>query len=64
MSRVRYLHPANIKLHGSKDRIDHTVDKFVVYFGSLAFLGWQTLVIVLWIVVNLMMFIKHWDPYP
>lgn len=61
---MKYLHPANIKIHGHKDRIDHTVDKFVAYFGSISFLGWQTLTIVVWIVINLMVFVKHWDPYP
>lgn len=61
---MKYLHPANIRLHGHKDRIDHAVDKFVAYFGSISFLGWQTLIILVWIVINLMVFVKHWDPYP
>lgn len=61
---MKYLHPANIRIHGHKDRIDYAVDKFVAYFGSISFLGWQTLIIMLWLAINLMAFVKHWDPYP
>lgn len=34
------------------------------YFGTARFLVAQTVVVVAWIVVNSVAFVKHWDPYP
>lgn len=61
---MKYLHPANIRIHGNKGALDRAVDRFVASFGSLSFIGWQTLIIMVWIAVNLVAFVKHWDPYP
>lgn len=60
----RHQHPANIAVHDSASRSDRAVDKFVSYFGSLRFIMWQTVIIIIWIIVNLIAFIRHWDPYP
>lgn len=62
--RRSHRHPANISIHDQKARIDQAVDRFVAYFGSLSFLGWQTLVIVAWIILNIVVIVRHWDPYP
>lgn len=61
---VRHYHPANIALHDRKSRVDMAIGKFVTYFGSLKFIGQQTLIIILWIAANFVGFIRHWDPYP
>lgn len=62
---LRYhKHPANIALHDRADQVDKAVGSFVAYFGSLRFIGWQTLVIIVWIVLNLVAYFSHWDPYP
>lgn len=61
---MKYLHPANIRIHGNKDKLDLAVDKFVTYFGSLRFLAWQTLIIAIWVTINILAFVRHWDPYP
>lgn len=59
-----HRHPANIALHDRADRVDKAVGSFVEYFGSLRFIGWQTLVIIVWIILNLVAYFGHWDPYP
>lgn len=32
--------------------------------GSWKFIAYQTLFIILWMIVNLVGYIRHWDPYP
>ena len=32
--------------------------------GSWRFIIWQTVVVVIWMVLNVIAFISHWDPYP
>ncbi len=39
-------------------------DKLALGMGSWAFIIIQTLVILLWIALNLIGYIYHWDPYP
>jgi len=39
-------------------------DKVAKTMGSWHFILAQSLLIVVWIVVNLTAYVKHWDPYP
>lgn len=60
----RHRHPANIAIHDRKANIDQAVDRFVTYFGSLSFIGWQTLIIIAWVILNITAVVRRWDPYP
>jgi uncharacterized membrane protein len=59
-----HRHPVNKALHDNRSRTDHAVTRFVNFFGSLQFIGWQTLIIIIWVILNVTAFIRHWDPYP
>jgi len=39
-------------------------DKLALGMGSWPFIITQTIVIMIWVVLNLIGFIYHWDPYP
>jgi len=39
-------------------------DQVASGMGSWKFIITQTIIVVLWIVLNLFAYIKHWDPYP
>jgi uncharacterized membrane protein len=32
--------------------------------GSWTFIIWQTIIVIIWMVLNVIGFIKHWDAYP
>jgi uncharacterized membrane protein len=61
---VKYLHPANIRLHGRKSDLDQAIDKAVAFIGTLKFLTWQTVIVAFWLAGNLVGVVRHWDPYP
>jgi uncharacterized membrane protein len=61
---VAYRHPVNIARTGHQSRADKAVDRFVLFFGSLRFIAWMTVVIILWIVLNSLVVALRWDPYP
>jgi uncharacterized membrane protein len=43
------------------DRISDTVANGM---GSWNFIIWQTLIVIVWMVLNVIGFVKHWDVYP
>lgn len=59
-----HRHPANIALVDNRRRSERAVDSFVSYFGSLNYIGWQTVIVVIWIAINIMAYALRWDPYP
>ena len=61
---MRHKHPANQALHDDQSRTDRAVDRFVIFFGSLKFIAWMTIVIIAWIVLNAFVVALRWDPYP
>jgi len=63
---VIHKHPANQALIDNRSRADAAVDSFVVFFGSLKFIAWMTVVILAWLAVNSLWLTKgvRWDPYP
>ncbi len=61
---MRYRHPVNQQLHDRRSKADERVDSFVEYFGSLKMIGWMTVFIIIWVALNLISFLHHWDPYP
>jgi uncharacterized membrane protein len=32
--------------------------------GSWSFIIWQTIIVLIWMTLNIVGFIRHWDPYP
>jgi uncharacterized membrane protein len=43
---------------------DRIADRVAAMVGSWPFIIVQSVLLLLWIVLNLTAFIKHWDPYP
>ena len=39
-------------------------DKIARGMGSWTFIIWQTLIVILWMALNVVAFIQHWDAYP
>lgn len=39
-------------------------DKVAAYIGSWRFIILQTVIVVFWVILNLVAFLYHWDPYP
>lgn len=59
-----HRHPANRARHDNASRGQRTADKVCGFLGSWRFIGIQTVVIVVWIAVNVAAVVGHWDPYP
>ena len=62
-------HASNSKTWHEKHRETLTfgerlADKLALGMGSWTFINVQTLVIIIWVILNLVGFIYHWDPYP
>ncbi len=43
---------------------DKVADSIASGMGSWTFLIWQTIIVAIWMALNITAFIKHWDPYP
>lgn len=43
---------------------DHLADRIAAIVGSWRFIIIQTGILVLWIVLNVVAWVQHWDPYP
>ncbi len=43
---------------------DKVADKIAGGMGSWRFLIWQTAIVIIWMLLNIVAFIRHWDPYP
>lgn len=43
---------------------DKLADAIANGMGSWRFLIWQTIVVILWMILNIVAFMSHWDPYP
>ncbi len=39
-------------------------DKVAEVMGSWTFIIWQTLLVLVWMALNIVAYISHWDPYP
>jgi uncharacterized membrane protein len=39
-------------------------DKFTKMLGSWKFIIIQSIILIVWVVLNVVAWIKHWDPYP
>ena len=43
---------------------DKLADAIASGMGSWNFLIWQTVIVLIWMILNAVAFIRHWDPYP
>jgi len=59
-----HLHPANKRRHDERTKSEQLADRVTAVFGSWKFIIVQTMIVVLWISLNLFAAIHHWDPYP
>jgi uncharacterized membrane protein len=39
-------------------------DKIAASMGSWKFIIWQTIIVICWMILNIIAFSQHWDPYP
>ena len=39
-------------------------DKVAKVMGSWKFIIWQSIIVTLWMILNIVAFFSHWDPYP
>ena len=43
---------------------DRLSDSVANGMGSWKFIIWQTIIVLIWMALNITAFIQHWDPYP
>ena len=43
---------------------DKLADGIASGMGSWKFLIWQSVIVIIWMMLNVIGFIRHWDPYP
>ena len=59
-----HKHPVNRLIHDEATLGERVADKASATIGSWAFLIVQSILIVIWVTLNVIGFINHWDPYP
>jgi uncharacterized membrane protein len=62
--RVRHRHPANIARHDEASFGQRAADQVTGLMGSWRFIGYQTVMIIAWILANTLHGWAHWDSYP
>lgn len=62
---MSHEHPVNQKLYDNSSATDRRVDSFVRGFGSLKYIAWQTVAVIIWVMLNTFLLTRHpFDPYP
>lgn len=66
MTSTTTAHKAQPHVHGpfGTDRFGRKAEAFARFFGTPRFLIGQTVLVVMWIAVNVMAAARRWDPYP
>ncbi len=60
MSLINW-HQKHISTSSFGDRLSDNVAKGM---GSWKFIIWQTVIVLIWMALNVVALIQHWDPYP
>jgi uncharacterized membrane protein len=60
MNKVNW-HQKHAETRSFGDRI---ADSVANGMGSWKFIIWQTIIVFVWMILNIIAFITHWDPYP
>ena len=61
---AQHKHPVNVLFHDEATTGERVADKVATGIGSWWFLGIQSVFILIWITLNVLLVINHWDPYP
>ena len=61
---AKHKHPVNQLFHDEATLGERVADKVASGIGSWWFLGIQSVIIAIWLLLNILMLINHWDPYP
>jgi uncharacterized membrane protein len=59
-----HRHPVNVVHHEEATLGERVADKAASGIGSWRFLIIQTIAVLLWLILNIIGFMKHWDPFP
>ena len=54
-------HQKHIAASSIGDRLSDSVANGM---GSWKFIIWQTVIVLIWMALNIVAFVQHWDPYP
>jgi uncharacterized membrane protein len=57
-------HPMSQRLHEERTRGERLADTISEQIGSWQFLVIQTVIVTLWVGINVVGLVRHWDPYP
>ena len=58
------LHPISQELHEKRTTGERLADAIALYVGSWRFLIIQTILVLIWIALNVVAITSRWDPYP
>jgi len=61
---IGHAHPVNIVHHEEATLGERVADKMSAGIGSWTFLIAQSILIAIWITLNIVGLVQHWDPYP
>jgi len=65
LAEMRCLSPAeSIPTYASEKLGERIADKVTATIGSWRFLIIQSVLLIVWLMLNIMAFVHHWDPYP
>jgi uncharacterized membrane protein len=59
-----HQHPVNVLHHDEATVGERLADKIAASIGSWTFLIIQTCAVITWLVLNIVGFVNHWDPFP
>src|SRR6202171_145874 len=59
-----HQHPVNVLHHDEATFGEMLADKIAAGIGSWTFLIVQTCAVLLWLTLNIIGFMRHWDPFP
>jgi uncharacterized membrane protein len=62
--RSHHSHPVNVVHYDQATLGERVADKVAGVIGSWPFLITQTVIVSIWVVLNIVGFIHRWDPYP
>ncbi|GAC1510227.1 MAG: hypothetical protein NVS1B3_12790 [Candidatus Dormibacteraceae bacterium] len=64
LNRDDHLHPVNVIHHDEATFGELLADKISAGIGSWTFLIVQSFLVALWLTLNIVGFMSHWDPFP
>jgi uncharacterized membrane protein len=61
---VKHKHPVNVLIHDEATTGERVADRVASGIGSWYFLITQSILIVIYVILNVIGLVNHWDPYP